>query len=369
MKTKQIILSISFFALINLLIGCSTLKKPFYYHVEDSSGKQARLLGTMHTGVTIQELPDQIKNDFMNSNPVTFEIDITSLANDKLLTPIDTLVVHEDLKKSPVFQYIDRALEAKNNSPEEYKKMESETPELDRMVEAYAEMMEKLKIARQYILTNSYQPAVFQQGTLKEKLPSTYWKYIEEKLELFYRGTFIRVQDLHIETVVFLINSVRMTEVEVSQHKANRLNPTHSLDLNLLRLAKTKNKTILELDPKTIMSRQCFAESYLLTLKESLSKNIDQQLETFDQLDKAYRSGEIQQINNQIKDLPPELLQCMYIERNLAWLPLIEKQMSDAHKNGSRAFFSFGAGHLGGDKGIIDLLQKKGYRVYQIEVP
>lgn len=322
----------------------------------------------MHSGVTIQELPDQIKNDFINSNPVTFEIDITSLASDKILTPIDTLVVNEDLKKSPVFQYIDRALEAKNNSPEEYKQMERETPDLDRMVEGYAEVIEKVKIARQSILANSYQPAVFQQGTLKEKLPPTYWKYIEEQIEPFYRGTFIRVQDLHIETVVFLINSVRMTEVEVSQHKANRLNPTNSLDLNLILLAKNKNKTILELDPKTIMSRQCFAEHYLVSLKETLSKNADQHIETFDQLDKAYRSGDIQQVMNQIKDLPPELYQCMYIERNLAWLPLMEKHMSEAQKNGSRAFFSFGAGHLGGDKGIIDLLQKKGFRVYQIEV-
>jgi hypothetical protein len=44
--------------------------------------------------------------------------------------------------------------------------------------------------------------------------------------------------------------------------------------------------------------------------------------------------------------------------RNAAWVPIMEKAMQ-----GKPTFFAVGAGHLGGAKGVLSLLKKKGYTV------
>jgi len=45
-------------------------------------------------------------------------------------------------------------------------------------------------------------------------------------------------------------------------------------------------------------------------------------------------------------------------KRNVNWIPVIEKAAKD-----KPTFFAFGAGHLIGDKGVIQLLRAKGYTV------
>ncbi len=50
-------------------------------------------------------------------------------------------------------------------------------------------------------------------------------------------------------------------------------------------------------------------------------------------------------------------------ERNAKWLPVIEKNIS-----GSSAFIAVGDGHLGGEKGVINLLRKKGYKLTPIKL-
>lgn len=49
-------------------------------------------------------------------------------------------------------------------------------------------------------------------------------------------------------------------------------------------------------------------------------------------------------------------------ERNANWIPVIEKAASR-----KPTFFAFGAGHLGNDKGVVNLLRKKGYTVQAVE--
>ena len=49
-------------------------------------------------------------------------------------------------------------------------------------------------------------------------------------------------------------------------------------------------------------------------------------------------------------------------ERNTSWIPVIEKAAKE-----KPTFFAFGAGHLGNEKGILNLLRKKGYTVKAVE--
>ena len=48
----------------------------------------------------------------------------------------------------------------------------------------------------------------------------------------------------------------------------------------------------------------------------------------------------------------------MLDKRNITWIPIIEKAARE-----KSTFFAFGAGHLGGDNGVVSLLRKKGYTV------
>ena len=48
--------------------------------------------------------------------------------------------------------------------------------------------------------------------------------------------------------------------------------------------------------------------------------------------------------------------------RNRAWVPMLEQVM----KRSGRAMVLVGAGHLGGESGVINLLRGKGYVVRQL---
>ncbi|MBV7533213.1 TraB/GumN family protein [Chitinophaga sp. sic0106] len=52
----------------------------------------------------------------------------------------------------------------------------------------------------------------------------------------------------------------------------------------------------------------------------------------------------------------------MVFQRNRNWIPVIEKAMA-----GGSNFFAFGAGHLGGEEGVIKLLRKAGYTVEPVK--
>ncbi len=49
-------------------------------------------------------------------------------------------------------------------------------------------------------------------------------------------------------------------------------------------------------------------------------------------------------------------------ERNANWIPVIEKAARE-----KSTFFAFGAGHLGNEKGVVNLLRKKGYAVKPLQ--
>ena len=50
-------------------------------------------------------------------------------------------------------------------------------------------------------------------------------------------------------------------------------------------------------------------------------------------------------------------------ERNAKWIPVIEKNIAL-----TPSFIAVGGGHLGGEKGVINLLRKKGYKLTPIKL-
>jgi uncharacterized protein YbaP (TraB family) len=58
----------------------------------------------------------------------------------------------------------------------------------------------------------------------------------------------------------------------------------------------------------------------------------------------------------------PDLYDSLLRQRNLKWIPQIERMLRDADKE----FVLVGAAHLVGEDGLLQLLQAKGYGVRQL---
>ena len=84
----------------------------------------------------------------------------------------------------------------------------------------------------------------------------------------------------------------------------------------------------------------------------------------FAEMVEMYKSQNISALYNYMADYFPDerWMQKLLFERNANWIPLIEDQMA----TGS-IFVAVGAGHLGGEQGVIALLRKAGYKVTAVK--
>jgi len=78
-----------------------------------------------------------------------------------------------------------------------------------------------------------------------------------------------------------------------------------------------------------------------------------------------YKSQDIQAMQEMMEGDGSEFAgyeDILLIDRNRNWIPVMEKMMGE--KN---VFFAVGAGHLGGEEGVIALLRAEGYKVTAVE--
>jgi uncharacterized protein YbaP (TraB family) len=101
-------------------------------------------------------------------------------------------------------------------------------------------------------------------------------------------------------------------------------------------------------------------ESLLQTLKE-----LDQFEAEFEQLVRAWASGQEKQLDNLLlqsfKEYP-DVYAKLISERNRNWLPKIESHL----QGGNKTLVVVGAAHLVGRDGVVELLKRKGYSVEQL---
>ncbi|PKK35814.1 hypothetical protein BWI96_14880 [Siphonobacter sp. SORGH_AS_0500] len=93
-------------------------------------------------------------------------------------------------------------------------------------------------------------------------------------------------------------------------------------------------------------------------------KDFQKSKKEFNELLALYRSQDVEalylatQKDEKFKDQMEDLLW----NRNANWVPIITKAIQE-----KPSFFAVGAGHLGGDKGVIALLKKQGYKVKAVK--
>ena len=139
-------------------------------------------------------------------------------------------------------------------------------------------------------------------------------------------------------------------------------------DIELLRLAKDNKLSTYSLEP---IQREAEA-IHKFPMKDQITSlmhnvgNFEKQKEEFRKLMEIYPSGDLHQIFEYTLhpvDNNPVFIEEFYTKRNLEWIPKIEKMVHDRP-----AFIAVGVSHLEGDKGVLKLLQEKGYTLTPIAV-
>lgn len=138
-----------------------------------------------------------------------------------------------------------------------------------------------------------------------------------------------------------------------------------SYDLTLMQMATKDKKEILgleRLEDQLALFDKIPLEKQVSMLAEMARKPDEVQKELANLL-MAYKAQDLAGMIKQMKESKydgglDEFEADLLDKRNQNWIPVIEKAAKD-----KPTLFAFGAGHLGGDKGVIKLLRDKGYAV------
>lgn len=310
MKRKSIFLIITIFTLIVFpACGKKEIVKedneitPLFYKISDKNNTTIYLLGSIHAADdTIYPLNDTIMNSFNDSDYLAVEVDTLSLQNNFDLS----------LKLAEKMMYNDSTT-IKNHIGDEL----------------YNKMVNFLKEKKSYSsLYDNYKPVFFE--SLFENLIINDAKLKSES------GIDTYFLSLASE------NNKKILEVESAEFQYNLL-------LN----------TPLELDK--IMIEE-YIDNYDLNVSQmkdlyELWKKGDKE-----QLENILINSERQNVTEEEKKLMENYNQSLIIDRNYGMANVLENYFEKKQN----VFCVVGLGHVIGDEGIINLLQKRGYDVVQL---
>ncbi len=142
-----------------------------------------------------------------------------------------------------------------------------------------------------------------------------------------------------------------------------------SYDLTFAQMAGQEKKEVLgleTLDAQLAALDNIPMEEQLKGLVDMAKKPEAAQKEFTDML-AAYKAHDLAKMMKQVKTSQfagntTQFEDKLLAERNVNWIPVIEKAAKE-----KPTFFAFGAGHLGNEKGVVNLLRKKGYTVKAVE--
>lgn len=198
-------------------------------------------------------------------------------------------------------------------------------------------------------------------STLQQSLPQATWK----ALQAYAQAQGMAVAALQGYKAWFVALMVMMAESQ----KAG-VNPVLGLDQHFMQRAAAAGKAVAGLesaDFQIALFDGMGAQAELQFLQETLAdaprlpQQMDELLAAWRQADEAIL--ERQGLSELRRDYPA-LYQSVNVARNRAWLPRLQALLRDSpHDN---ALVVVGALHLLGKDGLVQQLQRKGYRVQRI---
>jgi uncharacterized protein YbaP (TraB family) len=141
-----------------------------------------------------------------------------------------------------------------------------------------------------------------------------------------------------------------------------------SIEGSLMTLSKEQNEEILGLETVQEQLAVFDAIPYDIQMNElvkTAKSNLDNDKTEMDLMLKTYKSEDINAMVNLMKESENEITskfeEVLLTDRNKKWIPKIEAIAKE-----TPTFFGVGAGHLGGENGVIMLLKKAGYTVQPV---
>lgn len=138
-----------------------------------------------------------------------------------------------------------------------------------------------------------------------------------------------------------------------------------SYEMELMEKAKAQQKEIAGLETMEFQMSLFDSIPYEAQAKMLMSsiesENSEEGPNQLDEMVKLYRDQDIQGMQNLMGDDPDALggyEDLLLQKRNRNWIPIMTDMMAE-----HSVFFAVGAGHLGGEEGVINLLRQKGYEV------
>ena len=194
--------------------------------------------------------------------------------------------------------------------------------------------------------------------TVKEYLTAEQFAKVDEMMKSYLGYSAENVK---------MIKPMMLSVLALTSPKAIGCTPV-TYDLDLMKSAVTKKKPVAGLE--TVESQTKVIDSQPLEKQAKdlyeIARDPEKAVNELKKLVATYKLQDpdklfevtISQLTKE-KEFQARLLD----ERNIAWIPKLEVAFSE-----KPTFVAVGAGHLGGEKGVIKLLRAKGYRVVPVKL-
>jgi uncharacterized protein YbaP (TraB family) len=140
-----------------------------------------------------------------------------------------------------------------------------------------------------------------------------------------------------------------------------------SYEMEFLEMAQKQKKNVEGLETAAFQMSMFDSIPYKVQanmLLESIKGGGESSDSQFAEMVDLYKQQDIQGMQDMVNDEggTGPYNDLLLVNRNRKWIPVMEKMMQ-----GQATFFAVGAGHLGGEKGVIALLRKAGYTVEPVK--
>ena len=189
--------------------------------------------------------------------------------------------------------------------------------------------------------------------TLKDLLSEEDYKKVSNRFDKIGLPLYM------VERIKPMILSVMLSSDLSESHEAMA-----SYEMRIMQMTKKMSKKVGGLETLDYQMSMFDSIPYDVQAKMMMSSlNGDAQSNEFDEMVKLYKNQDIESMSKMVistKEFKP-YEDLLIKNRNANWIPIMKKQMS-----AFPTLFAVGAGHLGGDFGVISLLKKEGYQVKPI---
>ncbi len=284
------------------------------------------MLGTIHSGVPMSDLPFYVMNRFHQAKKIGVESD-----------PLSERLLGDEIRKM--------------------------TKDVDDLIQkANAAVVKKAAVKKPG-------PAP---KKLSLRISEKSWQVVKQKTMPYFKDENI-LQSFSPQIAYFILLAL---EKSYAGYRVAGGQLTDSMDLELLELARDQKKSLIFLDGEDLkMSVACkdeFFDQLILGFAPMVTNHVAPATPQIDvRIDLLYRGGDADLLMQKANDsLSKDLHKCLLIDRNKKWVVLIQELTTESAFNKLPSpFFAIGAGHLFGDSGVLKLLTARGFTVKRITKP